>query len=53
MPLSFGTVGKAIALLTVAAFVLWLVYTYLFASEEAAEEVAPTGAIERSVGGIA
>jgi hypothetical protein len=48
MPLSFGKIGSAIALLTIAAFVLWLIFTYLFASEEVAEEVGPTGAIELS-----
>ncbi len=45
MPLSFGKLGAAIALLTIAAFVFWLIFTYLFASEEAAEEAERTGAI--------
>ena len=49
MPLSFGTLGKAIALLVVAAFVLWLIFTYLFASEEAADDAEQTGAIEMVV----
>jgi hypothetical protein len=49
MPLSFGPVGKAIAILIVAAFVLWLIFTYFFATEEAAEETEPVGAIEMGV----
>lgn len=40
MPLSFGKLGKAIALLIVVAFVLWLVFTYFFATEEVADEEA-------------
>ncbi|MEZ5873876.1 MAG: hypothetical protein R3D30_03315 [Hyphomicrobiales bacterium] len=47
MPLSFGTFGKAVAILIIVAFVLWLIFTYFFASEEAADEAAPTGAIEQ------
>ncbi|MGH6736445.1 MAG: hypothetical protein ACRECX_10265 [Methyloceanibacter sp.] len=46
MPLSFGKLGKAIAILVIAAFVLWLIFTYFFATEEVAEEVAPTGAVD-------
>jgi hypothetical protein len=47
MPLSFGKVGSAIALLTIAAFVLWLIFTYVFATDEVADEVEQdTGAIE-------
>ena len=46
MPLSFGTFGKAVAILMIAAFVLWLIFTYMFASEEAAEEAEQLGAIE-------
>jgi hypothetical protein len=49
MPLSFGTLGKAIALLVVVAFVLWLVFIYGFASEEAAEDAEQSGAIEMVV----
>lgn len=49
MPLSFGTLGKAIAILVVVAFVLWLIFIYGFASEEAADEAEPTGAIEMTV----
>jgi hypothetical protein len=49
MPLSFGAFGKAVAILIIAAFVLWLIFTYMFASEEAAEETEPVGAIEAPV----
>jgi hypothetical protein len=49
MPLSFGALGKAIAILVVVAFVLWLVFIYGFASEEAADEAEQTGAIEMLV----
>ena len=45
MPLSFGKIGAAIALLTVAAFVLWLIVTTFFATEQAEETIPPTGAI--------
>jgi hypothetical protein len=45
MPLSFGKIGAAIALLTVAAFVLWLVATTFFATEQAEQTIPPTGAI--------
>jgi len=44
MPLSFGAFGKAVAIFVVAAFVLWLIFTYMFASEEAAEEAEQVGA---------
>ena len=46
MPLNFGKIGAAIALLTVAAFVLWLIFTALFATEEADQEIERTGAVE-------
>jgi hypothetical protein len=45
MPLSFGKIGAAIALLTVAAFVLWLLATTFFATEQAEETIPPTGDI--------
>jgi hypothetical protein len=51
MPLHFGKIGAAIALLTVAAFVLWLVFTTFFATEEAEQRLEPTGAIELGGGG--
>ena len=40
MPMSFGPVGKAIAVLIAIAFALWLIFTYVFATEEVAEEDA-------------
>lgn len=45
MPLNFGKIGAAIALLTVAAFVLWLVVTTFFATEQAEQEIEQSGAI--------
>jgi hypothetical protein len=45
MPLHFGKIGAAIAIVTVAAFVLWLLATTFFATEQADEEVEQTGAI--------
>jgi len=52
MPLNFGKIGAAIALLTVAAFVLWLLATTFFATEQADQKIEDTGAVElnRSVG---
>lgn len=46
MPLHFGKIGAAIALLTVAAFVLWLIITTFFATEQAEQKIEQTGAIE-------
>lgn len=45
MPLSFGPFGKAVAILIIAAFVLWLIFTYMFATEEVAEEAEDVGAL--------
>jgi hypothetical protein len=45
MPLSFGKIGAAIALLTVAAFVLWLIVTTFFATEQAEQQLEQTGAV--------
>jgi hypothetical protein len=39
MPLNFGKIGAAIALITVAAFVLWLIATTFFATEQADQEM--------------
>jgi hypothetical protein len=44
MPLHFGKIGAAIALLTVAAFVLWLIFTTFFATEQAEQRIDQTGA---------
>ena len=44
MPLHFGKIFGAIALLTVAAFVLWLLFTTFFATE-----IAPTRIRQRSI----
>ncbi len=46
MPLNFGKIGAIIALVTVAAFVLWLIITAFFATEEADEQIERSGAIE-------
>lgn len=46
MSLSFGPFGKIVAIFIIAAFVAWLIFTYMFASEEAAVEAEQTGAIE-------
>jgi hypothetical protein len=48
MPLHFGKIGAAIALLTVAAFVAWLIFTTFFATEEAEQKIEQTGAIALS-----
>ncbi|MFO7478148.1 MAG: hypothetical protein R6X03_07375 [Methyloceanibacter sp.] len=39
MPLHFGKVFAAVALITVAAFVLWLIATTFFATEEADQQI--------------
>ena len=49
MPLHFGKIFGAIALLTVAAFVLWLLFTTFFATEQADERIEQNGAIELAV----
>ena len=46
MPLHFGKVFAAIALLTVAAFVLWLLFTTFFATEQAEQKIEQSGALE-------
>ena len=48
MPLHFGKIGAAIALLTIAAFILWLLFTTFFATEEAEQTLERTGAVETS-----
>jgi hypothetical protein len=47
MPLSFGIFGKAVAVLMVVAFAMWLIFTYVFVSDEDADQDAERiGAIE-------
>jgi hypothetical protein len=46
MPLHFGKIFGAIALLTVAAFVAWLLFTTFFATEEADQQMERTGAVK-------
>ena len=45
MSLHFGKIGAAIALITVAAFVLWLIFTTFFATEQAEQQIDRTGAV--------
>jgi hypothetical protein len=45
MPLTFGAFGKAIAVLVAVALVLWMIFTYTFATEEAAVEDEQLGAM--------
>ena len=45
MPLHFGKIGAAIALFTVAAFVLWLIFTTFFATEQADQQIERSGAV--------
>ncbi|MGH6791855.1 MAG: hypothetical protein ACRECF_03860 [Methyloceanibacter sp.] len=52
MPLSFGKIGVFIALLTIGAFILWLLVTSFFSSEEVAVEADQTGALELSSGKV-
>jgi hypothetical protein len=52
MPLHFGKIGAAIALLTVAAFLLWLIVTTFFATEQAEQKIEQTGAIELGGAGL-
>jgi phosphatidylserine decarboxylase len=51
MPLHFGKIFGAIAVLTVAAFVLWLIVTTWFATEQADQQIERTGAVELGSGG--
>ena len=47
MPLSFGIFGKVVAIFIAVAFALWLIFTYVFATEEeVSEETGQMGAIE-------
>ncbi|HMK40310.1 MAG TPA: hypothetical protein VK451_02000 [Methyloceanibacter sp.] len=49
MPLHFGKIFAAIALLTVGAFIAWLLFTTLFATEQAEQKIDKTGAAEINV----
>ncbi|HUU67476.1 MAG TPA: hypothetical protein VMW57_09410 [Methyloceanibacter sp.] len=50
MPMSFGIFGKAIAVFMVVAFALWLIFTYVFVSDEDADQEAERiGAIEMTL----
>jgi hypothetical protein len=44
MPLHFGKIFAAISLLTVAAFLLWLLFTTFFATNQ--EKIEQHGAVE-------
>jgi hypothetical protein len=46
MPLHFGKIFAAISLLTIAAFVLWLLFTTFFATEQAEQKIEQHGAVE-------
>jgi hypothetical protein len=45
MPLHYGKVFAAIALITVGAFVLWLIVTAFFATEEADRQIEQGGSL--------
>ena len=49
MPLHFGKIFAAISLITIAAFVLWLLFTTFFATEQADEKIEQHGAIQPSI----
>ena len=49
MPLHFGKIFAAISLLTIAAFVLWLLFTTFFATEQADEKIEQHGAVETPI----
>ncbi|MGE5261240.1 MAG: hypothetical protein ACM3MH_10245 [Actinomycetota bacterium] len=49
MPLYFGKIFAAIALLTIGAFIAWLLFTSLFATEQAEQKIEKTGAAGLSV----
>ena len=46
MPLNFGKIFAAIALLTIAAFVLWLLFATFFATERAEQKIGRHGAVD-------
>jgi hypothetical protein len=49
MPLHFGKIFAALALLTIGAFIAWLLFTTLFATEQAEQKIYKTGAADFSV----
>lgn len=49
MPLSFGPLWKALALLVAVALALWMIFTYVFATDEVADDAEQSGAIEMVV----
>jgi len=53
MPLSFGPLWKAIAVLVALALTLWMIYTYVFATDEVADQAEQSGAIEMVVTPVA
>ena len=48
MPLHFGKIFAAISLITIAAFVWWLLFTF-FATEQADEKIEQHGAVETPI----
>ncbi len=54
MPLSFGIFYKAVALFMVVAFALWLIFTYVFTSDEDADyEAGRLSAVEMVANAVA
>jgi mannitol-specific phosphotransferase system IIBC component len=49
MPLHFGKIFAAIALITIGAFIAWLLFTSLFATEQAGQKIEKTGAASSSL----
>ncbi len=49
MPLHFGKIFAAIALLTVGAFIAWLLFTTLFATEQAEQKIEKHGRGELAI----
>ena len=46
MPLHFGKIFAAMSLITIVAFVLWLLITTFFATEQADEKTEQHGDVE-------
>ena len=49
MPVHFGKIFAAISLITIAAFVLWLLFTTFFATEQADEKIEQHGAVQTPI----